>query len=100
MPTDGIPNNIHHAITRLADGARCYARAHGLDMPALAIERVYSCPTLGCRIAYAYLTAPLTEPAARPAYAAFREENWRQLDFLIRPPRPGGLGVEVTVSRS
>lgn len=100
MPPSNRFNRSAHPDTHLADGAARYADTRGLTIPAIDMSRIRACPELGHRIAQAYQAAPYIERSAQPAYAAFREETWRQLDFLTRSTRRGGLGLAVAISRA
>lgn len=82
----------------LLDGAQRYADLCGFALPALDVSQVRACPDQSRRIARSYLAAPTLDETARPAYDTFREETWRQFDFLIRSRRRGGVGLSVTIS--
>ena len=58
-----------------------------------------ACDVRGKRIAATYMAAPTFDPAALAAYEAFRRETREQFDFLTRPTRRGGLGVDVQPSK-
>jgi hypothetical protein len=75
-----------------------YCRTHRRTVPDIDFARVVSDPATGARIAAAYLAGPRFDPAARPAYRAFRDETRKQYEFLTRPAEQGGLGIRVVVS--
>ncbi|MBM2622920.1 hypothetical protein JIG36_46210 [Actinoplanes sp. LDG1-06] len=52
---------------------------------------------VGAAIAAAYVAAPVRDPRADAAYAAFRRETMRQYDYLVGRREFGGLGVRVQV---
>src|SRR6266536_6617743 len=80
-------------------GSEWYAKLHGLSVPTLDFRRVMACNVRGKRIAAAYMAAPAFDPAALAAYEPFRRETKEQFDFLTRPTRRGGLGVDVQPSK-
>jgi hypothetical protein len=45
------------------------------------------------------MAAPVADPAALPAYRAFRDETLRQFEYLTSSVARGGLGVHVEVSK-
>lgn len=55
-------------------------------------------PTLGAAIAAAYVKAPVRDPRADDAYAAFRRETIRQYEYLVGRREFGGLGVQVRIT--
>jgi len=67
-------------------------------VPNIDFDRVVVCESRARLIAAAYMAAPITEPAALPAYCAFSKETGRQFDYLTSPRRRGGLGLAVEVS--
>jgi hypothetical protein len=54
-------------------------------------------PVTGRAIADAYMNAPLRDPRAFAAYAAFCEQTVRQYHFLVGRVEFGGLGVAVRI---
>lgn len=82
----------------LQAGVERYGVLHGLPAARIGTASVVACPTLGRQIAAAYEAAPRLDERARPAYAAFRDETWRQLDYLTRPTGKDGLGFTVLIT--
>lgn len=54
-------------------------------------------PAWGAAISAAYIAAPVVDPRAGAAYAAFRRETIRQYAYLVGRVEFGGLGVTVRV---
>ncbi|MET7394301.1 hypothetical protein ABZS66_12485 [Dactylosporangium sp. NPDC005572] len=78
----------------LRDGVRRYAR---LVCDLTVYGRVLLDLAVGSAIAEAYLTAPVRDERAFPAYAQFCEHTVRQYHFLVGREEFGGLGVRVRV---
>lgn len=78
-------------------GAERYSEGHGFHISSLDFKRVVANPRRGARIAAAYMAAPVSDPAALPAYRMFIQETARQFEFMTEPRRRGGLGLEVEV---
>jgi hypothetical protein len=85
----------------LRHGVEQYAQDNGLVVvPDVDFSNVVANPELGREIAAAYDAAPYFDPAAFPAYEAFRYETALQFGFLTSKPEEGGLGVEIKGSSS
>ncbi|MFC4065467.1 hypothetical protein [Actinoplanes subglobosus] len=79
----------------LFDGARRWGCLDRMTPGSYA--RVRLDPALGTAIAEAYMAAPVRDPRAGAAYAAFRRETIRQYAYLVGRVEFGGLGVTVRV---
>lgn len=56
-------------------------------------------PTASREIGQAYANLPEHDNSAVPAFKAMREETKQQFDFMTRPKRHGGMGLNVEVVR-
>jgi hypothetical protein len=83
----------------LTDGAARYAATVGLRSRPDVVDfaAIVACPVRARQICAAYLAGPVWDRAAVPAYRRFIRETAAQFEFLTRPQRRGGLGVQVAV---
>jgi hypothetical protein len=86
------------SIPEISQGADAYARSIGLIRPRRNYGSVIVNPEVGERIAREYEAAPEFDEQAVPNFKKFGHETERQFDFLTRPKRRGGMGVDVTVT--
>ncbi|MBB4752519.1 hypothetical protein [Actinoplanes lobatus] len=79
----------------LVDGARRWGCLDPIAPDGYTRARLD--PAVGAAIAAAYMAAPVRDPRAGAAYAAFRRETIRQYAYLVGRAEFGGLGVTVRI---
>jgi hypothetical protein len=82
-------------VRYLVEGARWWGCLDRVTLSGYANVRLD--PSLGAAISAAYMNAPVWDPKAAAAYAAFRRETIRQYEYLVGGAEFGGLGVAVRV---
>lgn len=84
-------------LPAIAQGAADYAAQHGMRPPPTHGFTVAH-PAMTKQLAHAYDALPSHQASAEPAFKAMGHETERQFDFLTRPRKRGGLGVNVEVT--
>lgn len=96
--TQDFSVGVQVANPLLAEGAAQYAQSLGLARPRRSFSDIVVNPEVGRRIASEYEAAPSFDPNAVESFKHFARETSRQFDFLTRPRRRGGLGINVDVT--
>lgn len=95
-PTD--PTSIFPPVEYLRAAAARYGAARRVRVATSEeCARVRLDPRVGRAVADAYEAAPVRDPRAYPAYAAFCRETVRQYHFLVGRVEFGGCGLTVRI---
>jgi hypothetical protein len=82
---------------QIVRGARAYVNQSGVDAPVTDHRNAIMTEPAASKIAQAYDRMPAYSPEAVPAFQQMARETERQFDFMTKPRRRGGLGIEVQV---